>query len=142
MRTVTKARVVAGALIGIALWPIVHRQLVVHYDINPWKLYGFAMYCTPHGVAVDLVDRSVRPPRRIEPDTLPPPARAAYDAFVERRRTLGRFVSPDDMAGEVLRALPEVRRLTVAVGIFSLQWREDRLTPRRTFYRFDRVSLE
>ena len=48
-----KARIVGTLLVAIALWPLVHRQLVTRLDVDPWKLYGFAMYCTPHAVVVD-----------------------------------------------------------------------------------------
>ena len=60
-----KARLVGGIVLLIALWPIAHRQLVTRLDVNPWKLYGFAMYCTPHEVVVDVIDRSGDRPLRI-----------------------------------------------------------------------------
>ena len=34
-------------LVFVALWPFVHLGLVARYEINPWKLGGFAMYTTP-----------------------------------------------------------------------------------------------
>ena len=60
-----KARVVGTLLLLVAVWPLAHRQLVVRFDVNPWKLYGFAMYCTPHDIAVDLIDRSGAKPSKI-----------------------------------------------------------------------------
>ena len=54
-----KRRLVIAFLIGFALWPAVHRGLVAAYDVNPWKLAGWAMYARPHfpsRVALYLVE--------------------------------------------------------------------------------------
>ena len=33
-------------LVWVAAWPLAHRAAVSAFDINPWKLGGFAMYTT------------------------------------------------------------------------------------------------
>ncbi len=136
-----KARIVGSALVLIALWPLAHRQLVTRFDINPWKLYGFAMYCTPHHVVVDIVDRSGSEPRRLEPEAFPLRLRHAHERFSARRSTLGVLHAPDELARTVLETLPEVRAFSVAVRIFSLQWRETEITHRTHLYAFDRRSV-
>jgi hypothetical protein len=67
-----KARLCGALLALVALWPLLHRPLVVIADVDPWKLFGFAIYCTPHHVSVDLIDRSRAPAREIRGDELPP----------------------------------------------------------------------
>ena len=136
-----KARIVGSALVLIALWPIAHRQLVTRFDVNPWKLYGFAMYCTPHYVVVDIVDRSGGEPRRLEPEAFPPRLRHAHERFSARRSTLGVLHAPDELASTVLETLPEVHAFSVAVRIFSLQWRDAEITHRTRLYAIDRTSL-
>ncbi len=136
-----KARIVGSVLLLIALWPIAHRQLVARFDINPWKLYGFAMYCTPHHVVVDIVDRSGSEPRRLEPEAFPPRLRHAHERFSARRSTLGVLHEPDELARAVLETLPEVRAFSVAVRIFSLQWRDAEITHRTRLHAFDRKSF-
>ena len=42
-----KQYVLAGLLLLLALWPLAHRALVVRYRVDPWRLFGWAMYCTP-----------------------------------------------------------------------------------------------
>ena len=136
-----KARLVGTLICLIALWPIAHRQLVTRFDVDPWKLFGFAMYCTPHVVVVDIVDRSGEQPRRIEPAAFPPRLRRAYQRFAARRSTLGTLHAPGELARVVLDTLPEVRAFSVAVRIFSLQWREAEITHRTRLYGFDRASF-
>ena len=42
-----KRRLVAAGLLLFALWPPLHFALVRRYDVDPWKLFGFAMYSVP-----------------------------------------------------------------------------------------------
>lgn len=138
MSTRTKARLAGTLLALVAVWPLAHRQLVTRYDVNPWKLYGFAMYCTPHLVAVDLIDRTRPPARRIPPEELPAALRERYERYVARRSTLGWFVPPQDLARDVLAALPEVGDLGVAVTVSRLPFAGTELESRTRFYRFPR----
>jgi hypothetical protein len=128
-------------LLLVALWPIAHRQLVTRFDVNPWKLYGFAMYCTPHGLSIELIDRSQPQLRKLDPASLPPRARLALDRFAIRRGTLGKLQPPDAMAREVLRALPEVRNLSVAVTVVSLPAGASHVAPRTEIYGYTRDAL-
>ena len=133
-----KARLVGSLLLAIALWPIAHRQLVVHQDVNPWKLFGFAMYCTPHDVVVDLVDRSGAAPQRLDPAAFPAPLRESYQRFAARRAVLGRFVAPDALARDAFAALPELRGLTIAVSVFSLEFGQASVSRHTRLYPFER----
>ncbi|HSQ00629.1 MAG TPA: hypothetical protein VL049_25680, partial [Candidatus Dormibacteraeota bacterium] len=42
-----KQRLVVSVLAVLALWPLAHRALVWRYDLDPWRFFGWAMYCTP-----------------------------------------------------------------------------------------------
>ncbi len=42
-----RAAAAAGLVALVALWPIAHVVLVRKFDLNPWKLGGFAMYAVP-----------------------------------------------------------------------------------------------
>jgi hypothetical protein len=137
-----KARLVGSIVLAIALWPIAHRQLVVRMDVNPWKLFGFAMYCTPHDLVVDLVDRGGAEPRRLDPDAFPPALRESHQRFAARRSVLGRFVAPDALAADAFAALPELRALTVAVSVFSLEWGEASISRRTRLYAFERGAAQ
>ena len=47
MTVAATRRWVAALLVALALWPLGHRALVISYDVSPWKLFGWAMYCVP-----------------------------------------------------------------------------------------------
>ena len=136
----TKARVVGALLVAIALWPLVHRQLVTRLDVDPWKLFGFAMYCTPHAVVVDVVDRGGETPRRIDPQSFPPALRESHARYSLRRSTLGTLVPPAGLAEEIFAAQPELRRITVAVRIFTLEPFASELSHRTRLYAFERPA--
>jgi hypothetical protein len=42
-----KRRIVQVVLIGLALWPLAHYALVLRFGTDPWRLFGWAMYCVP-----------------------------------------------------------------------------------------------
>lgn len=138
----TKARILSTLVVLLAFWPVVHRQLVTRLDVDPWKLYGFAMYCTPHHVAIHVVDRGGESLRRIAPESFPPELRRRYDYFSARRATLGHLVPPDDLAAGVFLAFPELRSITVAVRIFSIQPFATGITHRTRLYPFERPSSD
>ena len=42
-----KRRLTAFFILAFALWPAVHYGLVLRFDVDPWKLFGWAMYSVP-----------------------------------------------------------------------------------------------
>jgi hypothetical protein len=133
-----KARLCGALLALVALWPLLHRPLVVIADVDPWKLFGFAMYCTPHHVSVDLIDRSRAPAREIRGDELPPALRTDLQRFSARRETLGRLASPDPLGRDVLAALPGVERLTIAITVTRLAFAGSELASHTRLHGYDR----
>lgn len=131
-----KARITGTLLLLAVVWPVFHRVLVLRYDVDPWKLFGFAMYCTPHSVAVDLIDRSGPRPREILREELPLSLRDDYDRFVARRATLGALQSPDPFARKLLEAMPGIERLTLAATVWSLPFAGSELESRTAFYHY------
>lgn len=96
-----KRRIVIAFLLLFAVWPAVHRSLVAGWDVNPWKLAGWAMYARPHFPPelrlYVLRGGGERPIARLTPweQTL-------ADELVERRYTLGELASSDDLARALL----------------------------------------
>ena len=39
-----KQMVLCLILIALIVWPLVHHQLVIRYDLNEWRFLGFSMY--------------------------------------------------------------------------------------------------
>ena len=51
--TALKKKLVAAFLVALFAWPAVQHALVLRYHINPWWLFGMAMYCEIHRVQRD-----------------------------------------------------------------------------------------
>jgi len=97
-----KRRVVVAGIVLFALWPLVHRGLVAAFDVNPWKLAGWAMYVRPH---FPSQIRLLRLPGEVELaiEELQPYEQALAGDFVERRFSVGRLASAESLARELLR---------------------------------------
>lgn len=86
-------------VIGVALWPAVHLALVARADIDPWELFGWAMYSQPAArvqVRVDVERAGV-----LEPLRAMSTMRRQVEAFARSRTTLGRLASPDELLATV-----------------------------------------
>lgn len=136
-----KRRLVLTLLATLALWPLVHRVLVARYDLNPWKLAGFAMYTTPTPpvLVVVLHDAGGRL-AALDERALPVPARRALDRFRAERHALGRLRRPDDLARALFRARPDLDVLVVLVQRIQLDPATARMTSVRERFAYERES--
>jgi len=128
-----KRRLVLAFLVFIAVWPLAHRLLVAAVEIDPWRLGGWAMYCTPKlRVEVALVpERAGRP---IDLD-LPRPIREAANRFAERRAALGRFMDPSELAREALGRL-DADSVVVTIQRDRLDPQTNRIVGKREYFRY------
>ena len=133
MSFAAKRRLVLWFLVCLAAWPLAHRFLVASFEIDPWRLGGWAMYCTPKlRVEVGLVpERAGRP---IELD-LPPSLREEANRFAARRAVLGRFVNPALLARGVLDRL-DVDSVVVTIQHHRLDPRTNRVVGTREYFRY------
>jgi len=96
-----KRRLVVAFLVAFAIWPAVHRALVAVYDVNPWKLAGWAMYARPHfpsRLALYLVeDGAERPVSGLDDWD-----QVMAAEYLERRYSAGRLASPRALADRLL----------------------------------------
>lgn len=120
------------------LWPFVHRVLVAEYDVNPWRLFGFAMYCTPHRVGMEIADRTNGRrevlPYRAQPQSI----RDAIMLFYRKRSALGRLHSPKRLADEIFVSSPHIARLEVRVSLTRLDASVSRLRAKTVVYKYAR----
>jgi hypothetical protein len=96
-----KRRVVVVFLIAFGLWPAVHRALVAAFDVNPWKLGGWAMYARPH-FPPELRLYVLRGEGEGRIARLTPWEQTLADELVERRYTVGELASSDALARALL----------------------------------------
>lgn len=120
----------------VALWPVVQWYLVVQHDVNPWKLCGFAMYCTPHRVIVDVVD-TTHGDRRLSREELDEASDDQYGLFVTWRTHLGTLHSPEMMARTILDSSPEIESLQVQVHVMQLDHASSHLKVRTKYYSYE-----
>jgi len=105
----------AALVVGVALWPPVHRLLVLRWDLDPWKLGGFAMDATWHGSAVALFEPQAGGLHLVDETTLGPEARRALATFRARRRTLGRWADPDEAVRHIHADRPDLEHLVLVI---------------------------
>ena len=116
-----KRRIIIVFLVAFTLWPLAHRAMVAAFNINPWKFYGWAMFCVPNpkttvGVFAIKGGESVRlSPTKAD--------RVDQSAYNFRRGILGSLTSPNDFARALLRRHPEVDGVGVVVVQYHVDWR-------------------
>ena len=111
-----KRRAVAIAVVVFALWPLAHRALVATFDISPWKLGGWAMYSAPaFPVVVALYRVEGQRPVRLVEEELAPGLVQALRSFRNRRRTVGKLASPEELGRLVLERHPQTPAAIIAV---------------------------
>ena len=103
-------------LMALLAWPPLHYGLVERYDLNPWKFFGFAMYCAPT-LPVQLDIEMVQRGRviKVQVADLPLPLRAACRRFALDRSVLGTFREVRPLAFRLLRALPTAEAVRIDV---------------------------
>ena len=138
MSFAVKRRVVRGLLLFLAVWPLVHRGLVEVYDISPWRLFGWAMYCRPIlSVNVGLVPEDQAGPMET---VLPAALERETRRFTERRLALGRLADPAPLASAALAQLPRARSVIVVIQHNRLDPWSDTILGRREYFRFARAD--
>ncbi|MBY0277787.1 hypothetical protein K2Z84_20830 [Candidatus Binatia bacterium] len=118
MRLATKRRVVHGALLLLAVWPLAHLVLAWRYDLSSWKLGGWGMYATPRFglVGMEAYGRAA-PDAAWQQVTAPSPAaRDAANLFLEQHRWLRRLAPASDVARTLHADHPDWRELRLVVS--------------------------
>lgn len=118
MRLAVKQRIVHGALLLLALWPLVHLGLAWRYDLSSWKLAGFGMYATPRFglLGMEVYGRASAAAAWQQVTSPSPAARAAAGEFLENHRWLRGLASPAALADAVHADHPEWTELRVVVS--------------------------
>jgi hypothetical protein len=140
---VVKRRLALGLLGFVALWPLAHRALVARFEIDPWKLSGFAMYATPSlpVLAAVLVPREGKL-ELLDEAALPVAAREALARFRVERLALGRLRAPDGVARALLAARPDLAGCAVLVQRTTLDPRTARMRRSAESFAYDRGVLD
>jgi hypothetical protein len=135
-----KQRLVVAALAVLAVWPLAHRALVVRYDLDPWRFFGWAMYCTPKlpaDIHLFTVEHGVRVP--VELGSLTPAQRRSVHALQLRRSIWGSLATPERVGSAILAAKPDADIVEVVVSKWYLDPATAHIATRDERYRFKRI---
>lgn len=118
MSTRALERTIALILVAVAAWPIAHRVLVARFEVDPWELFGWGMYATPSPqVQVRLEQLYEGRSLIVRPSDA---TLKVLNEFAQRRTRLGRFVSLDSTAEEILALEPQMEGVALLVRRWSL----------------------
>lgn len=122
----------------LAVWPLAHRALVVRYDVDPWRFFGWAMYCTPKlpaSIALFTIERGQR--IQVPVTTLSRDGRRAVYALSRHRCLWGRLASPEAAGRALLAAHPQADSVEVEVHKLYLDPTSASIATHIETHRFD-----
>lgn len=139
MTLAAKQRLVVSVLAVLAVWPLAHRVLVWRYDLDPWRFFGWAMYCTPKlpaEVHLFAIEDGARVP--VELGSLTRAQRRAVHALRRRRSLWGTLASPARAGAALLAARPGASAVEVEVKKWFLDPATATIDTHVEAYRFQR----
>lgn len=113
MSRATRERAIVGVAAAALLWPLVHLALVIRAQIDPWELFGWAMYSQPPAriqIRVDVERSGEAGPLRAMRDL-----RAAQLEFARRRTRLGRLASPDVFVAKIFASDEAIEAVSIVL---------------------------
>lgn len=138
MTTPRKKVVLYGLLVLFSLWPAVQIGLAQRFGLSSWKLAGWGMYATPRlGAGFQVLGRHPDE-ETLRPIAVPAPAMPFAKRFHERRRWLGRLVTPGDLADALLDGDPTLTEVAVLIEQPHLSTTTGYIEASRELYRYPR----
>jgi hypothetical protein len=139
--SVVKRNLIAALLVAVAVWPLVHRWIARRYEIDPWKLSGFAMYATPSlPIVVGVAGTAGRGWSNLDEASLPGWVRTQLDRFRVERLALGKLRDPADVARSVLVVRTDLTAAAVLVQRFTLDPDTARIEVSTERYPYERTD--
>ena len=138
MSSEARQRAMVGILLAVLLWPVVHLGLVARARVDPWELFGWAMYSRPAArvqVAVD-VERA----GRLVPLRAMGEMRRRVGDYARARTALGRFARPDDLLTAIFESDPSIEAVEVVLRDVSLDLDSALLVAQDERLRFERPA--
>ena len=125
--TSIKKRIVVSTLVVLTVWPLVHYGLARITGFDPWKGFGWAMYCVPPW-HFEVKVRQIHPPQQPEVGQHAMQVlQQVQTDFLKFRGVLGPLAKPDKVAQTIFYLGPNVN----TIEIYVLKGRVD---PRTAMY--------
>lgn len=136
-----KQRLVVALLGLLAVWPLVHAGLVARYHIDPWRFFGWAMYCTPKlPVRVSIYERRGDARVPIAARDLDPTLRQARRRLLNRRRRWGILAPVDGFGRQLLAARPAAEAIEIELDHWYLDPASARIAARSETFTYRRAG--
>ena len=129
-------------LLALLTWGLCHPVIVYFYDMNPWKLFGMAMYCVPQSQlsAIHFADTSSGERRLIPfPDKVSEQKRAKQLKYLSLRRHTGSLLAPDVLAEHSFELRPDLTRLEIVIVFWAYSLEESRMVKHSDGYLYERT---
>ncbi|MEM8605633.1 MAG: hypothetical protein AAGF92_00910 [Myxococcota bacterium] len=115
-----KRRLVIAFVVLLTIWPLAHRAMVAAFNVNPWKLAGWAMFCIPNPKTSTQTYGLTTSGRRIRFE-MRPEDQFDLSLYDYRRQILGELAPPPDrLAEQILSRHPELAGVGVVVYQYHL----------------------
>ncbi|MEE8143241.1 MAG: hypothetical protein V3T77_09080 [Planctomycetota bacterium] len=142
LKTAHKIKILFALLVVLLVWPLIHRWLIVRYDISPWRLFGWAMYCEPKIEAfVDIKLMVGKRPVDWPGSRLPDRIEKERKRYAWRRFVYGRLVSPAELARISFETFPDVDRVEIRFRKVYLDGDTGHVEALRELYQFQRNPI-
>ena len=129
-----------GVVIGVVLWPVFHLALVARVRVDPWELFGWAMYSQPAArvqVRVDVERAGVLDPLRAM-GTM----RREIETYARARTTLGSLASPDELLAVVFQSDASIEAVELVLRDVKLDHDSALLVANEERTRFERPRMD
>ncbi len=136
-----KTAAVALLLIAFTLWPIVHHAIAKRHFVNPWRLFGWAMYCVPiyrpqvRFFTTEGDQRLEIAYPRVSRDNV-----LAYERFLGLRPQLGTLIEPEGLGQAFFRQYPDLDRVIVHITQPVYHYDSDQIRQAYFEYTFERLD--
>ncbi len=118
MSSEARRKAMVGIGVAVLVWPFVHLGMVAQARIDPWELFGWAMYSKPAArvqVAVDVEREG-----RLVPLRAMGLLRRRVGDYARARTSLGRFARPDDLLTAIFESDPSIEAVELVLREVSL----------------------
>ncbi len=136
----TRRTVMAGFVVLVLLWPMIHLAIVSQARIDPWEFFGWAMYSQPA--------QRVRVRVAVEREGETRPLRAMGEMrrrvrdFARARTALGTFASPEKLVAKIFASDETIDAVVLALRDVRLDLESAYIVAEDERLRFGRTAAD
>ena len=130
--------VASFAVLFVFVWPFAHHILAERIGFNPWKGFGFAMYCTPPPqVDLQVAIQDNQGTRLLPLGMSPAAIQLQVRQFRADRELWGKLKTPDSLAAGIRVWQPQAEAVFVRLRTLHFKAGEDRWVEQREDFKYE-----